>query len=688
LTGFEKSENPKFFGSGNEAVGRYQSDDLELREEIIVPVNGVPMHTTVGRVIFNEGLPKELGFKNEQFNKAGIAKLSSSIFEKFGADATIEYLNNIENLGFRYATESALTVGMDDFVVSPKKNIYLKEIELQEDQLTHDYYNGLITEEERKRLFENMWMEVIEKIAEETWNEYLRLPNNNLVTLQESGAIPVQNPLRQISGVRGLIMDPLGNIVQLPLRSNYKEGLSALEYFVASRGTRKGLADTALKTSESGYLTRRLCDVAQDVITKEEDCGTKEGTFLWRNQTRRVAFVDRITGRITADKIVDTKTGEILVKENELITPDIAKVIDQSGVEVVKIRSVMTCELQHGVCQRCYGYNLGTKRLVEKGVAVGIIAAQSMGEAATQLTLNTKHLSGRAGTDITQGLPRVEELFEARTPKSKAIISQINGTVSFIRDEAKTLIGLKVLSRETVAKKFVLEEKDVTSIKKTKSLKEGDVIYTKANGDVIKAIGPGKATRDGQEMTVSMDKVDEVEYEVTPKDHIVVEENANVIKGASLTEGSIDPKELMEATDIYRAQTYLIDHIQETYGIQGIGIDDKHVEVIVRQMSRFCKISDGGDSDHLPGHFIDKTLIDEENAELKAKGLRNTKYDRQLVGITVAALKTESFLSASSFEQQVRVLSDAAIFGKIDNLRGLKENVIIGRTVPLGSEVR
>ena len=688
LTGFEESKQPRFFGSSDEAVGRYQSDQLDLREEIIVSIDGKVTHTTVGRIIFNEGLPKAMPFRNEQFNKGDIAKLSSLIFDKFGADATIDYLNNIETLGFRYATESALTVGMDDFVISPLKSVYLKEVEEQESQLTQDYYNGLITEEERKRLFEKMWMDVIEKIADVTWKEYLKDPNNNLVTLQNSGAIPVQNPLRQISGVRGLIMDPLGNIVQLPLRSNYKEGLSALEYFVASRGTRKGLADTALKTSESGYLTRRLCDVAQDVITKEEDCGVKDGSFIWRNQSRRVAFVDRLTGRVTADKIIDTKTGEILVKENELITPDIAKIIDQAGIDTVKIRSVMTCQLQHGVCQRCYGYNLGTKRLVEKGVAVGIIAAQSMGEAATQLTLNTKHLSGRAGTDITQGLPRVEELFEARTPKSKAIISQIDGTVTFVRDEAKTIVGLKVTNKEMVAKKFVLEEKDITKILKTKTLKEGDVIYTKANGDLIKAVGPGKATRDGQEMTVTMERIDEVEYELTPKDHIVVEENVSVIKGATLTEGSIDPKELMEATDIFRAQTYLIDHIQETYGIQGIGIDDKHVEVIVRQMSRFCKISDSGDSEHLPGHFIDKTLIDEENAELKAKGLRPTKYDRQLVGITVAALKTESFLSASSFEQQVRVLSDAAIFGKIDNLRGLKENVIIGRTVPLGSEVR
>ena len=688
LTGFDKREDPKYFGSKDEAIGRYQVESVDLREEIILPVEDKIMHTSVGRIIFNEALPKELGFMNKQMNKGDVAKLSSMIFDKFGPEATVEYLNQIEALGFRYATESALTVGMEDFVISPKKDVYLKEIEKQEDQLTHDFYNGLVTEEERKRLFEKMWMEVIEKISDETWKEYLKIPNNNLVTLQDSGAIPVQNPLRQISGVRGLIMDPSGNIIQLPLRSNYKEGLSALEYFVAARGTRKGLADTALKTSESGYLTRRLCDVAQDVITKEEDCGSKDGVFLWRNQNRRVSFMERMVGRVAADNIVAPKTGEILVKTNELITLDVAKEVEKNEVEVVKVRSVMTCKAQHGVCQQCYGYNLGTKRIVEKGIAIGIIAAQSMGEAATQLTLNTKHLSGRAGTDITQGLPRVEELFECRTPKSKAIISQIDGVVTFVKGEDGGIAAIKVANKEMVAKKFMLEKGDITKIVKTKTLKEGDIIYTKVNGEVVKAVGGGKVNRKGSELTVTMEKVAEVEYEVTPKDHLIVDENANVIKGTTLTEGSIDPKELMDATDIYKAQTYLIDNIQETYGIQGIGIDDKHVEVIVRQMSRFCKVTDNGDSEHLPGHFIDKLLLDEENVVIKAKGLRPARYHRQLVGITIASIKTESFLSASSFEQQVRVLSDAAIFGKYDNLRGLKENVIIGRTVPLGSEVR
>jgi len=688
LTGLVKNVHPKFFGSKDEAVGKYQIDEIDLTEEIILPIEDKVVHTSVGRIIFNEAIPSEMGFLNNQYNKSGIAKLSSLIFDKYGEEATVEYLNKIESLGFRYATESGLTVGMDDFVISPKKKVCLKKIDKQEDQLTHDYENGLITEDERKTLFEKLWLEAIEKIGEDTWNEYLKLPNNNLVTLQNSGALPIQNPIRQISGVRGLIMDPSGNIVQLPLRSNYKEGLSALEYFVAARGTRKGLADTALKTSESGYLTRRLCDVAQDVITKEEDCGSTDGVFLYKNQNRRVSFAERVIGRVTADKIVDTSTGEILVNINEIITSELGKIIETSGVEVVKVRSVMTCRARYGVCQRCYGFNLGTKRLVEQGIAVGIIAAQSMGEAATQLTLNTKHLAGRAGTDITQGLPRVEELFEARKPKFKAIIAQIDGVVGFSKDDEGKIIGINLVNREKVSKNFILGKKDITKIKKTKTLKEGDIIYTKANGDVIKSIGSGIVIRNGNKMNVTMERVSEDKYEITPENQIKVEENSSVIKGSTLTEGIIWPKELMEATDIYQAQTYLIDNIQETYGIQGIGIDDKHVEVIVRQMSRFCKISEAGDSGHLPGHFIDRLAVDEENVTLKEKGLKSIKYDRQIVGIKIAAIKTESFLSASSFEQQVKVLSDAAILGKVDELRGLKENVIIGRTVPLGSESR
>jgi DNA-directed RNA polymerase subunit beta' len=687
LTGIVTPEKKKFFSNDIEAIGRYESGDQDVREEMVILYKGKLLDTTVGRIIFNQVLPEGFEYVNRQLNKKEVAKLSATIFDKYGPDAAADFLDKVETLGFKFATESALSVGMEEFVVNPTKDVMLKEIEKKEDQLMADYYAGLLTEEERKRLFEKMWMDLIEKVAQDTWDNYKTLKDNNLVTLEDSGAIPVQNPLRQIAGIRGLILDPMGRIVQLPLRSNYKEGLSALEYFVAARGTRKGLADTALKTAESGYLTRRLCDVAQDVIVRAEDCGVKHGTILLKNKNRRMSWTDRITGRFTVEKVVDTKTGEVVAKADEEITPEVAKAIDAANVDQLEVRSVLKCKLTHGVCQKCYGYSLGTRKLVDKGIAVGIIAAQSMGEAATQLTLNTKHLSGRAGTDITQGLPRVEELFEARTPKAKAILSQIDGIVSMVKDENDEIMALKVSKKIEYEKTFVIEAGDTTEIKKTKTVKSGDQILNKANGEIVMSPESGKVTKEGDKLVLRVDKEIEDVYEVEPHSVIIINDGDQVIKGTALTAGSIDPKELMDVNDIESAQAYLTDNIQETYGIQGISLDDKHVEVIVRQMSRYVKITEGGDSTLLPGAFLDIISFNEENDRLKAENLKPVKAVRQLVGITVAAIKTESFLSAASFEQQVRVLSEAAIAGKVDNLRGLKENVIIGRTVPLGEAV-
>jgi DNA-directed RNA polymerase subunit beta' len=689
LTGMINKDKKKFFGNEVEVVGRYESGELDLREEIVVLYKGKLLDTTAGRLIFNAILPEGIEYVNRQLNKKEVAKLSATIFDVNGADAAADFLGNVEKLGFKFATESALTLGMSEFIVNPNKDTLLKEIEVKEDQLMEDYYAGLVTEEERKRLFEKMWLDLIEKVSQETWDNYKTLEDNNIVTLEESGAAPVQNPLRQIAGIRGLILDPLGKIVQLPLRSNYKEGLSALEYFVAARGTRKGLADTALKTAESGYLTRRLCDVAQDVIVRQEDCGTHKGILLEKSKNRRMTWIERINGRYTLDKVVNPSDKKVIVGANEEITPEIAKAIDAAGVEELTVRSVMTCKLVQGVCQKCYGYNLGTRKTVEKGIAVGIIAAQSMGEAATQLTLNTKHLSGRVGTDITQGLPRVEELFEARTPKAKSILSQIDGKVEFVKSENEEITAIKVAKKIEYEKSYVLDEGDTTEIKKSKAVKQGDKLITRKNGEMILSPEAGKVTKTAEKLVLVVDKEVEDTYELDPHSVIIVNDGDQVIKGTQLTAGSIDPKELLNVNDIESAQQYLIDNIQETYGIQGISLDDKHVEVIVRQMSRFTKIMDGGDSALLPGSFLEITSLNDENEKLKAasENAKTIKAIRQLVGITVAAIKTESFLSAASFEQQVRVLSEAAIAGKYDYLRGLKENVIIGRTVPLGDAV-
>lgn len=690
MTGLDKpTENIRMFGSEEDAIGRYQLGVIGLKEVIKVVYRGKLEETSVGRLYFNQALPEGFRFINTQLGKKDVAKISAEILEDYGSQSAVNYLDQIESFGFKFATKSGVTVGMEDFVISPNKDKMLQEVEDKDDQLTADYYSGLLTETEKKRLSEQLWMDLIEKVADDTWEYYNKQDSNNLVVLNESGALPVQNPLRQISGIRGLILDPLGNIVELPLRSNYKEGLSTLEYFVAARGTRKGLADTALRTAESGYLTRRLVDVAQDVITKEDDCNTSKGLYLSKATDRRMTYVERITGRMAQENVTDEKTGEVLAKQGELITAAMAEAIDANdSIKQVYVRSVLTCETDYGVCRHCYGYNLGTRKLVDKGIAVGVIAAQSMGEAATQLTLNTKHLAGRAGTDITQGLPRVEELFEARSPKAKAIVAEIDGKVTFEKDKEGNVIGLMIKDRKQMQKVYDIEKGDEVKVKRSKKFKKGETIIVKKTGDEVKAEIEGRASLKDDTIVFVVDKVVEVEYELEPKDVLAIEDGDQVIKGTPLTLGSIDPKELMGLSGLQNSQEYLIDNIQETYGIQGIGIDDKHVEIVVRQMSRLAKVTDPGETEYLPGDYVDHVKITAINNSLKEEGKSTIKSDRQLLGITFASIKTDSFLSAASFEQQVRVLRDAALVGKSDELRGLKENVIIGRTVPLGEEVR
>lgn len=689
LTGIDEKSQPKYFSSINEAIGSYENGETSLRDRIKLIIENQITDTTVGRLLLNDILPEGYGFVNKELNKKDVAKISAKVLEKYGRKMATQVLDSIEELGFKYATKSGVSVGTNELVIDDQKDVLLNAVEEKDNQLNADYYTGLLTLQEKRRLSEQMWMDLVEKVAEITWNKYSEDKNNNLVILQESGALPVQNPLRQISGIRGLILDPLGNIVELPLRSNYKQGLSNLEYFVAARGTRKGLADTALRTAESGYLTRRLVDVAQDVIIKEEDCGTQNSFTLFRNSNRRLSFEERMTGRFAGENIADSKTGEIIVKKDEEITLKIAEEIANTDLEQVEVRSVLICETKHGVCQKCYGNDLGTRRVVNVGMAVGIIAAQSMGEAATQLTLNTKHLAGRAGTDITQGLPRVEELFEVRTPKGKAVISELDGKVEFVYGDKKDKVDfLRVANRKQMQKVYELEKGDVTDMKRTKKFKAGEVIYTKADGEKVTAELEGKANKDGDKIIFIIDKEFVVEYELGEDAIILVEDGDNIMKGMALTSGSQDPKELMKINDIKSAQRYLIDNVQETYGIQGIGIDDKHVEVVVRQMSRFARVIDAGDSDYLPGDYADHIELRMLNAKLREEEKKVIKSKRQLLGITFAAIKTDSFLSAASFEQQVRVLSEAGLIGKVDHLRGLKENVIIGRTVPLGDEVR
>lgn len=690
MTGYkDDNAKPVFFSTIDRAIGAYERGELDLRDKIKVLHNGELVETSVGRIRFNETLPEGYEFINKQLTRKDIGKLAAKILKKYNSEATISFLDQVETVGFKYATKSGLSTAINDFKVSKKTKELIDKVGEKEDQLTRDYYNGLLTNSEKKRLVEEAWMEVIDQVADVTWKEYDQDVKNPLFAFENSGALPISNPIRQIAGVKGLILDPLGNIVELPLRSNYKEGLPTLEYFVAARGTRKGLADTALKTAESGYLTRKLVDVAQDVIIREEDCGTEDGVIVRRDEKRMLNFEERLVGRYSAVDVADPKTGEILLKGGEEITEEIAETIaNKTEIDEVLVRSPLTCRSTEGICQKCYGYNLGTQKTVDKGIAVGVIAAQAMGEAATQLTLNTKHLAGRAGTDITQGLPRVAELFESRTPKGKALLSEIEGTVKLEKTKEGDIEKIIVTDRKKYKKEFEIKEGDELSFKRSKKVKKGDVIITRADGSTVQAEHEGQATKSDNKVNLVVDKVIEKEYEIEPEERVSVEDGDKVQKGMPLTLGSVSPKELMDLTDVDATQSYIINNIQETYGIQGIAINDKHVEIIVRQMFRFVRVTQPGDSNYLPGDFVSIIDIERENDKLKEEGKQPIKYRRVLLGITAASLNTESFLSAASFQEQVRVLTDAALVGKVDHLRGLKENVIIGRPVPLGKELR
>jgi DNA-directed RNA polymerase subunit beta' len=688
ITGIDDGEGKgaRWFGGIDQALGLYDLGEIDIHERIDVIYKGQYITTSVGRLIFNQLLPADFRIINERINKKGIAKIASEILDEYGSDEAVQYLDRVKMTGFRYGTKSGISVSLEDFVVSPEKQGFLDEIAQKEERFTQDFYMGLLTMDEKKRLVQEAWMEGIDKIADVTWKHYLET-DNTLVTLNESGATPVSNPLRQISGVKGLILDPMGRIVELPIKSNYKEGLSNVEYFVAARATRKGLADTALKTAESGYLTRRLVDVAQDVIVREEDCGTTEGIYINRSDKRRLSFGDRLKGRVVLEDLVDESTGEVILKSGEIVTSKIAERIDKNdNVKRAYIRSVLSCRSPRGLCQKCYGYSLGTGRPIEKGIAAGIIAAQAMGEAATQLTLNTKHL-GVAGTDITQGLPRVEELFEARTPKAKATLSEISGIVHIKQDKAVNRFEVVVASNEKVVKRYTVKDGDEVPFKKGRKVKQSEVLLTRADGKELLAPSDGQVSLESGRVVFESSTELSKTYLIPFGSAIVVEDKQEIQKGDRLTEGSIDPKELMDILGVEAVQDYIIDNIQDTYGIQGISLDDRHVELVVRQMSRFVIIQEQGDSDYLPGDYVDYIEVENTNKILEAEGKDKVKVKRQIVGITTASIRTESFLSAASFQEQVRVLTDAALIGKIDELRGLKENVIIGKPVPLGAEL-
>ena len=635
----------KYFKDPEEAIMAYENHDVGIHAKIFVRVTKEidgelktkKIETSVGRILYNQGIPQDLGFidrKEDPFQyeinfpimKKNMGDIVERVIRKHGLSEAAEVLDYIKSMGYKYSTLAGVTYSMADVKVPPAKKEILAEADKKVETIRKQYARGLITNDERYQAVISVWEQAtkdVSKAMEENFDDL-----NPVFMMVKSGARGNMNQLRQIAGMRGLMASTTGKAVEIPIKASFAEGLDPLEYFISAHGARKGLSDTALRTADSGYLTRRLVDVSQDIIVREHDCGSHDGIVLCDikegNQVIEKLH-ERLIGRFVIEDLKDPKTGEILVDTNTMITDDIADKIVAAGIEKVKVRSVLGCRSKHGVCQKCYGMGLARREMVNIGEAVGIIAAQSIGEPGTQLTMRTIHSGGVAGVaDITQGLPRVEELFEARKPKGLAIITEIDGRVKISEDKKK-------------------KEVIITSDDNSKS-------YTIPFGSKLK-----------------------------------VEDGDIVEAGDPLTEGSINPNDILLIKGAEGVYTYLVQEVQKVYRNQGVDINDKHVEVICRQMLKKVRVEDNGDTDMFPGALIDMYEFEGKNKDAEEKGLRPATGKRVLLGITKAALATESFLSAASFQETTRVLTEAAIKGKVDDLEGLKENVIIGKLIPAGT---
>jgi len=623
----------KCFKDPEEAEMAYNNKVISLHAKIKVRIPEIGLtETTVGRIIFNEVIPVELknlewnGFFNQVADKKALSSIVDKCYRKLGFSATTALLDGVKKLGFTYATRAGVTIGIQDITIPKEKKGLLKEAEAQVEKVELQFRRGLITEEERYQTVIGIWNDATRMVTEALIEDLDRF--NPVYMMANSGARGNIQQIRQLAGMRGLMADPSGRIIDLPIKANFREGLTVLEYFISTHGARKGLADTALRTADSGYLTRRLVDVAQDVIVREVDCGTTQGIEVSeiKDGTEVIEKVeDRIIGRVALEDIVHPETGETLVCADKEITEEDAERITAAGIERIKIRSVLTCRTRYGVCIKCYGRNLATGRKVDIGEAVGIIAAQSIGEPGTQLTMRTFHTGGVAGDDITQGLPRVEELFEARRPKGQAIVADADGSV------------------------------EVREVKGRREI---------------------EATSSDGEKTV---------YQVPYGARLKVKDGDTIYAGDELTEGSVNPHDLLKIKGVQGVQVYLLQEVQRVYRLQGVDINDKHIEVMIRQMLRRVKIEEPGDTDLLPGGLIDIFEFEDENNRITELEGEQATAKALLMGITKASLATDSFLSAASFQETTRVLTDAAIKGKLDPLLGLKENVIIGKLVPAGT---
>jgi DNA-directed RNA polymerase subunit beta' len=676
------------FSSFEEAKLAYDMGIVDLGSEVEVRNDeGERFKTTIGRVIFNEVVPKELGFLNRTADKGTLRRMVAECYKTLGNEKAAKLADDIKGLGFRYATQSGCSIAIHDMQAPGSKKEILEEIEKKVAEVDRQFQKGLISEEERYTSTVRLWSEATDRVSkaiEESLDKY-----GSIYLMATSGAKGNIAQIRQMAGMRGLMADPSGRVIDLPIRSSFREGLTALEYFISTHGARKGLADTALRTADSGYLTRRLVDVAQDVIVLEEDCGTTAGISISESGRRIIApFEERIVGRTVIEDIVHPKTGEVIIEKDQEIDESKAKQIAQAKIKSVYVRSALSCQLRHGVCQKCYGRSLAHGTQVRMGEAVGIIAAQSIGEPGTQLTLRTFHTGGVAGQDIISGLPRVEELFEARSPKVQAVISEIDGYVHIIEDEDERKI--KVESSETYRDEFSLPSGWKATVTTGQWVDIGEVLAEPK--DTSKALIAGAAPHiarvagtvsvEKNLISISYEEKEQREYVVPAASHIVVESGQQVHAGQQLTEGFLNPQDLLRIMGREAVQQYLVDEVQQVYRSQGVSINDKHIETIVRQMLRKVRIDVPGDTELLPGELVDRFVYEDINAKVLAEGGEPATAQPVLLGITKASLNTNSFLSAASFQETTRVLTEAAVAGKTDKLLGLKENVIIGKLIP------
>ena len=617
------------FADVEEALFAYQAGKVELRQKITVKNEGELIETTPGRILFNEVLPSGFEFVNEAITSSKIKELFTRAFVVSDRESVVTMVDAIKELGFFGGTISGLSFGIFDSKVLPEKEKILKDADRKVSEIEANFAQGLITAEEKRRLSQEVWIEVTEELADKTWNLLDKTSPIRVVIDAKVGRAS-RDQVKQLAAIRGLVVDPLGKIVELPIKSNFREGLSVFEYVTSSRGSRKGLTDTALKTADAGYLTRRLVDVAHDVIVRAEDCGTKEGLLIEKD-VRSASFAKRIVGRYVADdvKLVQGKEEEVLLSKGDLIDEQKALEIEKSGVSEVLVFSPLTCASRYGICTKCYGVDLSNKEIVEIGVPVGVVAAQSIGEPGTQLTLRTKHAAGVITADVTQGLPRVEELIEARTPKVMTPLSEISGKVTVGDSEE----GWKVKVTSSRAK-----------------------------------------------------PKEEREYIIPKTIQLAVEDKQAIEAGTPLAQGSLDIREILSIKGLRAAQEYLVNEIQRVYESQGIPIHDKHFEVIIRKMSDEVRVVTSGDTPLLPGELVEKATFEEENEKVLAAGGEPASAQQVILGITRRALFTESWLSAASFQQTTDVLTNASLMRKEDKLVGLKENVIIGRLIPVSPD--